>query len=250
MGVFKHFKFSKQEIRDIAIVILVLGFILSFKHWGYESFDAKTGFTNLILMIIAVAISLFLRISLQKMIAVKKGATVEYKMWLLGLFIALYVAFISNGDWYFMIPGGIAIASLTAHRISRKSQELEFKEIRFISLAGPMASLILALIFKAIYLSGTTNLFISKMATLNFVLAICTMLPIPELERLLARKQSTHWVEGLAIFYSGRIKYLFWLLFVIIISALQLYTGIIASVILSIIIAAMIAALVWFVREA
>jgi len=245
----KYLTFSKRELGELLATILILGFILSFKYWGGETADVSIGIYNLIVMSLVAFVCMIAHVGIQKIVAIRNQAIVEYRAWWLGLFIAIYITLMSYGEWYFILPGGLIYSSIRLHKIHTKSQELSFKEMSKIALSGPLINLFLALLFQSIILSGTTNLFLEKLVTLNLVLAICTILPIPQLEKLFTLKKSDVNLDGVIIFYWNRIKYLFWFLFFILVFFFFKNMSLAWAITVAILVAGSIAIFVWFTKE-
>ena len=78
-----------------------------------------------------------------KFVAIRYGAQAEYRAWTTGLFVALFLAFVTDGGFIFAAPGAVYIFG------KRVSEEQNGK----IALAGPLVNLFLALIFLAIGVS-------------------------------------------------------------------------------------------------
>lgn len=127
-------KFSKNEMKDliIAYVVITIAFAISNVKLDLHGF-----ISILPIIMIGVAIGFLLHEIGHKYVAMKYGYESEFKMWPLGLLIALATAFIG---WVFAAPGEAHIYA------DDLSDEINGK----INIAGPMVNMALALIFLII----------------------------------------------------------------------------------------------------
>ena len=161
---------SNIEIRDLLISWLVLGFCFALILFHSLSLS---GF---IIALIGLGVGFICHELSHKFVAQKLGFRAEFRLWQTGLIIALICAFISIFSpigFLFAAPGAVYILSYTSRR-----------EGGLISLAGPSANIILALIFYAIAIhsSGFTALVSSYGMVINLWLAAFNLLPIPPLD--------------------------------------------------------------------
>jgi Zn-dependent protease len=199
----KYFDFDQTEIRDLAVSIIVIGFIFSFKDWGGDKFDLMTGLLNLLNASLIVGLAFIVHETAHKVFAIGKGYNARYRMWLPGLGIALLITIMSNGEWIFLAPGAILISTLPLHRVGYYKPYMTYKDNALISFMGPFANIVLALIFKSIGGLDLVNPNLIYMAmTINVWLAIFNMLPIPPL-------------DGSKVFFGSRLFYLFSAAFVV-----------------------------------
>ena len=128
------FEFTKREKRDLIIAFIVLTFCFGIATAGLN----LHGFVSCLpIVIIGVAIGSLLHELGHKYVAMKYGRQAEFKLWPLGLLIAVVTSFFGV---VFATPG---TTQIDADNIS---DEINGK----ISVAGPMANMVLALIFIAI----------------------------------------------------------------------------------------------------
>ena len=161
---------SNIEIRDLLISWLVLGFCFALILFHSLSLS---GF---IIALIGLGVGFICHELSHKFVAQKLGFRAEFRLWQTGLIIALVCAFISLFSpigFLFAAPGAVYILSYTSKR-----------EGGLISLAGPSANIILALIFYAIAIhsSGLTQLIGTYGMAINLWLATFNLLPIPPLD--------------------------------------------------------------------
>jgi len=133
--------------------------------------------------LIAVGLGFLLHELMHRTVARSFACHAEYRMWPLGLLLALALALASGGSLIFAAPGAVYIVPLAC------SPYLSAKQLRringLIALAGPMANLVLALIFYP--LQGlSTHPFLDFTAIIGFRvnvwLAAFNLLPIPPLD--------------------------------------------------------------------
>lgn len=167
---------SNIEIRDLLISWLVLGFCFDFILFWQPGIPASLFLRGFTIALIGLGVGFICHELSHKFVAQKLGFRAEFRLWQTGLIIALVCAFISMFSpigFLFAAPGAVYILSYTSKR-----------EGGLISLSGPSANIILALIFYAIaiYSSGFTALVSSYGMVINLWLAAFNLLPIPPLD--------------------------------------------------------------------
>ena len=233
-----NLKFNKTEVMHLLVVILILGFVFSFKEWGTEKFDFSYGLLNFLRACLAIAFALILRELFRKLVAKRFSSGVEYRIWNMrrygfakgdhlpkpylgyiirelpiGLILALVLVFISNGNIIFAAVGMFIIQTDYVHRLGNKFKHLTGSESAIIALSGPMFNLFLALLFKSI--PG-----FEKFVVVNFLLALYSMIPFSNL-------------DGTKILFGSRIIYIFSLIFMIFTYILSFTIGVVGSIILA-----------------
>lgn len=191
----KYYKFNPYELRGLAISILVIAFIISFRDWGINRFDLAIGFYNLFNSILIVALSVLVHDAGQRIWGLAIGYRIEFKMWAYGLIFALIVAFLTNGRLWFIIPAGFMLHHLSGHRLGWFRYGINYFGQAMVALAGPLFSLMLIIILKILY-SFSPNPLIQKTIIFNVVYAITSLLPIPPL-------------DGSKIYFGSRMLYAF-----------------------------------------
>lgn len=162
--------FTKEEIRDLAISILALAIIFSWKPLPEYGLDI-----NLLPNFVIIIVLAFLLHELaHKFMARKFGLLAFYKMWPYGILFGLIMMVFGLR---FAAPGAVAIY---AHRFSRWPQrrvELQPAEEGIIAAVGPTVNLFLAII-------GTlfTGAFFENLVLINAWLAFINLLPVPPID--------------------------------------------------------------------
>lgn len=214
----RYGRLSKKESLGLLVSTVVLAFIFSFREWGVEEFNFSIGIQNFLIAAMVVAISLFVRLLVQKSTGLSVGHKVEYQAWIVGLFVGLIAAFFTNGHFWIFLPGGIAISHLSVHRLGRALYGENYNVMGWIAMSGPIANMILAIIAKILLLLPFGSSIFFKLMMFNIWLAIFTMLPIPPL-------------DGLKTFFGSRYVYVFAYACIIGCGVLLYFFGAVASII-------------------
>lgn len=189
-----NFRFSQQELVGILAVTIVSAFIFSFRDWGAETFDLALGIRNLLLTLIIIVISLFFRLSLQKIQGLFEGFKAEFKTFWLGIVIALVLAFITNGRFPIILAGAMVTSFMVKLRLGEFRYGHSYWLNGIIAFWGIIGNFILAL-FSALGLYlFPGNYFFHQGLIFNIIMAWCAMLPLPQL-------------DGLSIFWGSRMFY-------------------------------------------
>jgi len=217
----KYYRFDIDELKSLAISVLIIGFMISFREWGVERFSFIYGLYHLIGGILIAAISILFHVSIQKIFGLNMGFTTKYKVWWYGLLASLIITFVTNGKlWWLIIPGGVVCTIIGKYRLGKFRYGMNYMALGFIGVAGPIASIIFGTIFKNVDIFlGLAHPLIDKIFIFNLVYAVCTMLPIPPL-------------DGHLTFFASRPLYvlLFGIIFTysILIILFQIYSWILA----------------------
>ena len=127
-------EYTKVEIRDLIIAFIALTICFSIATAGL---NAHAFISCLPIVIVGVAIGSVLHELGHKFVAMKYGCQAEFKLWPLGLLIAFVTSFF-----------GVVFASPAS--INIHPGDIDDEVSGKISIAGPMANMVLALVFIAI----------------------------------------------------------------------------------------------------
>ena len=175
----RYLTFGKDELQAMLISIVVMAFAITFRNWDLAGQpDLGTGLKNLLGAILVLGFSFFFRQSFQKAWALMADLKVEYKMWSYGLLITLVAAFITNGWVWFIIPGTIIVHYMAGMRLGWSRYGLNYFAIGTISMSGPIATVLCAMIFRALDAFYPNPLF-HKAFLFNVYWSLWAMLPIP-----------------------------------------------------------------------
>ncbi len=192
----RYFRFNNDEIKGLLITTLILAICLSFRQWGYgETVDVYYGLKNLLNTFVIVFLAILVHVSAQKVYALHIGYKAEYEMWLSGLIISLFLTVLTNGYLYFLAIGSFVLHFLHGHRLGYFRFGLNYFAMAIVALMGPLANLILALIFKYAMLFSSSPL-LPRAMSINLLIAIFSMIPIPPF-------------DGSKVFYASRYLYAF-----------------------------------------
>lgn len=188
-------EFTKNEVRDLFIAFIVLSFCFAISSVGLDAHGIVSIFP---IVLVGVGIGFMLRELGQKFAAVKCGCEAEFRLWPIGLLIAFVTAFIGI---VFAFPGEIRTNPTNV------SDEIAGK----IGIAGPIANMVLALLFigiaSLIYpLSLHSNFFhlIYLISTVGFsvnsFLAVFNLFPIYSLDGIKVLKWDAKiWIAVFAV---------------------------------------------------
>ncbi len=197
----KYYTFSSAEVTGLIFSTIIMAFIISFKDWGTEAFNARVGLFNLVNSIVIVGLTLLVHDGGIRLAGLAIGFKTEFKPWTHGIFGALFLAFVTNGNLWLAVPGGFIVHHMAGHRLGFFRYDINYFAIAMVALAGPLASIVLIIILKTLGVFVTSSL-ITKAIMFNALFAIASMLPIPPL-------------DGSKIYYGSRLLYAFSLPFIV-----------------------------------
>ena len=127
-------EYTRNEVIGLIIAFVVLSFCFAISSAGL---DAHGIISVLPIVMVGVGIGIMLRELAQKFVAVKYGCEAEFRLWPLGLLFAFATSFFGI---VFAFPGEIKIYS------GKITEEITGR----IGIAGPMANMVLAVLFIVI----------------------------------------------------------------------------------------------------
>ena len=102
-------------------------------------------------------------------------------MWGFGLLLGLILVFLTNGSFWLLLPGGVVVHHLAGHRLGFFRYDINYWAIGIITFAGPLATITLGVLFKA--LSGVAaGALIPKIIIFNIFYALYILVPIPSFD--------------------------------------------------------------------
>ena len=197
----KYYIYTKAELTGLIFSIIIIGFVISFKEWGTSQFNTRIGLLNFFNAVLIVALSFLVNDSAKRIWGFAIGYRVEYKAEAYGLFLSLFIAFISNGRLWLIVPSSFIIHHMAGHRLGFFRYDINYWAQALIAWAGPLANLCLMILLKILGVFAANPL-IQKAILFNAVYAITSMLPIPPL-------------DGSKIYFGSRMFYSFILPFMI-----------------------------------
>ncbi len=190
----EHLRFSNQELFGIGVAVLAAAFIFSFRDWGGEVFNLLAGLRNFALVILIAGISFFFRQICQKVYALSNGHQAEFKVWWNGITASLIIAFISFGRLPLVLSGGMVSSFVVKLRLGEFRYGFSNWVMGITALWGVLGNLILAILFGVGAYLSPQSYFFSKGMVFNLVMAICSLIPLPQ-------------QDGLSIFFGRRFLY-------------------------------------------
>jgi Zn-dependent protease len=159
-----------SEVGQLLIAWLVLSFCFSI---GTLSYPLK--FVGVFsISLVTLGLGFIGHEVTHRTVAKRYGCWARFKLWWMGLFMALLFAFVSGGRIIFAAPGAVYISSTNAlgYRISKRAHGI-------ISLSGPLANLIVALFFYALTGVGGILSDVGQLGySVNLWLAAFNLLPL------------------------------------------------------------------------
>ncbi|MEM7825382.1 MAG: site-2 protease family protein [Candidatus Aenigmatarchaeota archaeon] len=168
--------FSKEEVKDILVSVLVVTLIFS-----YNSSNPKQTFILFPFYLIIVVFSFLLHELAHKTAARNFGCISFYKMWPTGLLLSLVFMLIGTK---IIIPGAVVIYPFTFGRWGFKRIRLSAQEIGIISVSGILVNIFIATIsrpFVGLLLIQNFDFFLA-LSFINSFLAFFNLLPFPPLD--------------------------------------------------------------------
>src|SRR3989338_5903931 len=185
-----YFSFEKQELVILIPAIFITAFMFSFCNWGEggcgvkSNFQFWTGFWNLVLVSFIVAFSFLVRFSWQKIYALKEGYRAEFKGWWSGILVALVLTLVTNGRVPLVLIGGVVSSLMIRHRLGEFRYGFSYLDNAKISYHGIVANIHLALLFSIGLYLFPDSYFFSTGLLLNWLMALCAVFPLPQLDGL------------------------------------------------------------------
>lgn len=158
---------SKIELRDLTISVLALSL-------AFSRFDLSVLPVTIVIMVLVFA---FHELS-HKFVAQKYGCFAEFRMWPLGVALAILSSFTGI---IFAAPGATYISPYCKKKFAFSVAHLTRKEYGKISLAGPITNMAVGL--SAVGLSFVyPSSFFATLSNISFFLAFFNLIPFPPLD--------------------------------------------------------------------
>ena len=204
----RYYFFTTSELGGVITSILVLAFIISFNEWGKNEANIAVGLFNLFNAVLIVALSMLIHISAQRVWSLATGYRLEWRMWGFGLLFGLIVVFLSNGKFIFLAVGGLSFYMIEKLRIGHPEPFLSYSLMGWLSVLGPLASIVIAVIAKLFTASNILNpLILSKLISVNLWIAVFSILPFPFVSDFKNLRKWEGSTDGLKMFFASRIEY-------------------------------------------
>jgi len=175
----RYYAFSRSELIWLLISILVMGFIVGFND-NRERFEFQFWAANLLVSILAVAIAVFAHETAHRITGLEQGYKVQYKPFWYGLIAGLIMSFMSYGKIVFLAYSGVFMNIIEKHRLGYFRYQLGYFHLGAVSLMGPLANMVVAILFKTIHILPQP--ISDKIVIVSILFALTNMLPIPPLD--------------------------------------------------------------------
>lgn len=193
----RYFLPERREFLSMLPPVVAMAFIISFKEWGGEQFDASAGLVNFVRALVIVLISFLVFDAGQRLWGLGVGFRLRFKVWPIGILLGLVVCFLTNGSLWLLLPSGFLVEHLPGHRLGFFRYGINLFPQALMALAGVFACIILIMLVK-IFSFVLPAAFVEKTVLFNVVFAITQLVPIPPL-------------AGSKIYFGSRMLYAFWM---------------------------------------
>lgn len=207
----QNYTINQQEWIGIIAISLAIGFIFSFRNWGIKEFNILIGVKNFIATLVAAFITVFTRISFQKIHGFTLGLKPELRVWWAGLIASLLLCFVSDGYLTLIFVGTLGLAFMVRHRLGLFRGGFNFEEQGIVVFWGLIINIAFAVLFKVGYHFYPTVIFFKNGFLINLIWLICSIMPFPK-------------NDGLLIYNGSRGMY-YVVLVAVLITTLLLYFG-------------------------
>ncbi|MGV8141356.1 MAG: hypothetical protein ACP5NW_02860 [Candidatus Woesearchaeota archaeon] len=212
----QHFSFSREELKELFWTSLAFAFVLTSYYQSLFVIEgdvriviSDTLLAFFLLVLMAVFLSLYFHITLQKLIGIRLGYKVNYSYWLNGILIGLFISVVTLGKIpllsVFILPGAVNIEHIPTLRLGKFRYGTNAKDIARVSLAGPISHIIIATMLGMVYYSTGKSPFIFTLISANLLLMIYSILPIPKIDFPTKMDSAS---DGLGLFFYSRSVYL------------------------------------------
>lgn len=211
----ENYSFSRQELTELFWTSLAFAFMLTSYYENLFSINADvrimitdTTLAFFVLALMVVFLAMYIHVSLQKLVGIKLGYKVKYTYWLNGILIGLFLSIMTLGKVpvlsIFILPGAVTLEHLPKLRLGRFRYGTNAKDIARVSLAGPLAHILLTMLLGIVFFITDKNQIVARLITANLLLLIYSMLPVPKID-FPTRIDSAS--DGLGLFFFSRKVY-------------------------------------------
>ena len=181
----KAFSFSDREATTIIIISVLSGFILSFRMWGTDRFDASVGLSNLFSFSFLFLVLFLIFICSQKLVAASMGLDAKVHVWKYGPPLGVLVTMMSYGLIPFVFLGGVSLKEIPRMRLGKfRRTVINIKEMLYVGLVGPLVLVFLSLlVFFPLYSVSGVQFFMDLVWVSSLILVV-SALPFPSLNGL------------------------------------------------------------------
>lgn len=175
-----HAGYTRHELIAMAIVATVAGFSLSFAKWGYVTFNAAVGLQNLITYSIYAFLALLCIDIARKYYAISIGYRSEFKVWHIGILLAIMVSFVSKGSLHLLLLSGFLMHRIDHLQYGRPKTGFNIRDPAKIAFWGLMGGLLLAVCLS---LLATQLPHLKQAIVVNLLIVVFSSIPVDILVR-------------------------------------------------------------------
>jgi len=208
----ENYSFTTQELKEVFWTSLAFAFTISafYEKLFVLGNDVRIVITSsfltfFVLALIVVFVAMYLHVGLQKLVGIRLGYKVKYTYWLNGILLGLFLSILTLGQVpvlsVLILPGAVTLEHIAKLRLGRFRYGTNAKDIARISLAGPLAHILLTMVLGVIFFSLDKNQVVAHLITANLLLLIYCMLPVPKLA-IPTKIDSAS--DGLGLFFYSR----------------------------------------------
>jgi hypothetical protein len=212
----ENYSFTKQELMELFWTSLAFAFMITSYYEGIFNVvkDVRIVITDtllafFILSLLFIFLILYCHVALQKLVGIKLGYKVKYTYWLNGILIGLFLSVFTLGKVpvlsILILPGAVTLEHLPKLRLGKFRYGTNAKDIARVSLAGPLAHMVVSTILGVIFFTTNRNPLVAHLITANLLLMIYSMLPIPKIDFPTKIDSAS---DGLGLFFYSRTVYI------------------------------------------
>jgi hypothetical protein len=220
----EYYSFSRQELTELFWTSLAFAFMLTayYENLFMVTRDIRivisdTTVAFFILAVLVIYLMMYLHVALQKLVGIKLGYKVSYAYWLNGILIGLFLCIATFGKVpvlsLFVLPGAVTLEHIPKLRLGRFRYGTNAKDIARISVAGPIAHVLITMILGIFFFVLGRNQLVAHLITANLLLLIYSMLPVPKIDFPTKIDSAS---DGLGLFFYSRKAYILCLVTVLI----------------------------------
>lgn len=187
--------FDDREVTTFLVISVLSGFILSFRKWGTDSFDAGVGLSNLALFSFIFFVLFFIFIYTQKVFAFLVGTQAKLVVWRYGPPLGVLVTMLSYGFVPFVFLGGVELKEIPRLRLGKFRHQFTITNLAVVGVSGPLVLILLSLLvfFPLFLFSGSYFWF--EFVKISSLILVMSALPFPSLNGInLLLKSRSLWL--------------------------------------------------------
>ncbi len=172
------FIFSLEEVRDLIIAVLIIGFLFSATHEFFVYTTTASIFFNFITASIIFSLVVIVYELATKYFAYRYNCNAEFILWPIGSIFSIILTLLTQ--FIFAVVGTLKITTKHATRLGYRFIGLTNEELGKIAISGPLFNIIFGLFGFLIVLINQSEL-IKVLIDMNLIFALFNLIPIPPL---------------------------------------------------------------------